>query len=65
MKEKDNKGEELERINDELFGSFDPKDEASIGGGPYTLTSSLTLSGGSFDHQADIDWNFEELKPEN
>jgi hypothetical protein len=40
MKDKDSiKGEELERINDELFGSFDPEDESWMVGGSGTLTT--------------------------
>ena len=66
MKEKDtNKGYELEKLSNELFGAFDPGDESLIGGGPYTITSHVTLSGSSLDHGADVDWNFEELKPSN
>lgn len=66
MKEKDViKGKELERMNEELFGAFDPGDESLIGGGWNTITSSVTFSGNSFDHAADIDWTFEELKPAN
>ena len=64
MNEKDvNKGYELEKIGDELFGAFEPGDEMLIGGSWNTITSHVTLSGSSFDHGADVDWSFEELKP--
>lgn len=66
MKAKDTiKGEELERLNNELFGTFDPGDEPFIGGGWDTITSHVTFSGNTFDHGVDIDWSFEEIKPSN
>lgn len=57
MKEKDIiKGEELERINSELFGSLDPDDESSIGGGPYTNTAVATYTPNGFDAMFDLDF---------
>ena len=45
MKEKDIiNGEELEKINSELFGSFDPEDESWLVGGSKTSTSWITYS---------------------
>jgi hypothetical protein len=57
------RGEELERVSEELFGTFDPGDEPFIGGGWDTITSRVTFSGSSYDSGFDIDWSFEEVKP--
>jgi hypothetical protein len=64
VKEKDTiKGEALEKINDELFGSFDPEDESWIGGGgSKTSTSWITYSPCCVDAAFDFDWNFAELE---
>ena len=63
MKEKNIiNGEELEKINDELFGSFDPEDESCIGGGSKTSTSWITYSPCCVDAAFDFDWNFAELE---
>ncbi len=59
MKQKDMKGEELERINDELFGSFDPVDK-SIGGGTITNTFMGTNSPSGPDAMMDLDYWFDE-----
>ena len=61
MKKKDIiKREELERINDELFGPFDPGDESSIGGDRTTNTSVYTYSPSGPDAMLDLDfWEFE------
>ena len=57
MKEKDIiKGEELERINNELFGPFDPGDESWIGGERTTNTSVYTYSPTSWDAMLDLDF---------
>jgi hypothetical protein len=57
MKEKDIiKGNELERLTDELFGLFDPEDESSIGGGPYTNTAVATYTPNGFDAMVDLDF---------
>jgi len=59
MKEKDIiNGEELERINNELFGSFDPEDELWIVGGSKTGTSSVTYTPTGPDGGVDFDWVF-------
>ena len=50
MKEK-----ELESIDNELFGSFDPGDEPWIGGRGFTHTSVATFSDGSIDIMLDLD----------
>lgn len=66
MKDKDIiKTEELERINNELFDSFDPVDETWIGGAWDTLTSSTTFTPSGFDAQMDVDWHFAEIEPGN
>ena len=66
MKEKDTiKGDELERTNEEFLGTFDPGDEMLVGGKWDTITSHMTFSGSSYDHGADVDWSFEEVKPAN
>jgi hypothetical protein len=62
MKEKSIlKGEELERIDNELFGSLDPEDESWIvGGSTITSTAMATYSPGGPDGIVDIDyWEFE------
>ncbi len=52
MKEK-----ELERIDNELFGSFDPGDEAWIVGGSKSLTTVYSFGpDGVVDHALDFDW---------
>lgn len=62
MKEKDIiNGEELERINSELFGSFDPEDESWIAGGSKTITSYITYSPCCVDASYDYDISFVEL----
>lgn len=61
MKEKDTiKGEELEKIDNELFGSFDPGDESWIGGDRTTNTTVATFSPSGADGMLDLDfWEFE------
>lgn len=55
-------GEELERINSELFGSFDPEDESWIVGGSKTASSSVTYTPNGPDGGADFDVVFAELE---
>jgi hypothetical protein len=56
MKEEDSiKGEALERIDDELFGSFDPESEFWLIGGSYTLTGGNTYSPSGPDGWRDLD----------
>jgi len=63
MKEKDIiNGEELERINSELFSSFDPEDEAWIVGGSKTTSSSVTYTPAGGDAGADFDAVFAEME---
>ncbi len=65
MKEKDIiNGEELERINSELFGSFDAEDASWIVGGSKTVCSSVTYTPTGPDGGADFDWVFAELESE-
>jgi hypothetical protein len=61
MKEKDIiKGEELERIDDELFSSFPPEDESWMVGGSKTITAVATYSPNGPDGMFDLDfWEFE------
>ena len=58
MRDKDIiKGEELERINNELFGSFDPEQESWMVGGSGTLTTMYSFGpNGVNDHAVDYDW---------
>ena len=56
------KGEELERINDELFNSFNPEDESWLVGGGKTSTSWITYSPSGVDAVFDIDINFAEME---
>lgn len=59
MKEKDiNNGKGLEKINSELFGSFDPEDELWIVGGSRTVTYMSTYTPTSMDVSVDFDWVF-------
>jgi hypothetical protein len=61
MKEKDIvKAGGLERLNNELFGSFDPEDESWIIGGEGTKTISdmATFSSGHIDYTLDYDISF-------
>lgn len=61
MKEKDViKGKELERINNEVFGFFDPEDEMSIGGYRVTHTGTATYSPSGYDAIVDLDISWEE-----
>jgi hypothetical protein len=64
MKQKDiTKGEELERINNELFGSFDPEDESGIGGGSTkTITDMYTFTPTGTDMNLDIEWDFSQIE---
>ena len=62
MKEKDIiNGEELERINSELFGSFDPEEESWIVGGAATGSGSATYTPAGFDAGGDVDFGLEEF----
>ena len=58
MKDKDIiKGEEPERINDELFSSFDAEDESWMVGGSGTVTAIYSFGpNGVNDHAVDYDW---------
>ena len=59
MKEKDTiNGEELERINSELFASFNPEDELWIVGGSTTFTWYATYMPDRADVGADFDYTF-------
>lgn len=62
MKKKNNtNGEELERLNSNLFRSFDPDDENWIaGGGSRTVTGGPTGTPESPDAWLDMDLIFEE-----
>ena len=65
MKQKDVKGKELERIDNELFRPFDAEDESWIIGGSYTITGTAyyTLTGNSPDYQGDADFDYAEFQP--
>lgn len=64
MKDKDIiKGEELEKINNELFDPFESDDESCIGGGDNrTYTSSLTYTPSGPDSGQDWDYIIGELE---
>jgi hypothetical protein len=63
MKEKDIiNSVELERINSELFGSFDPEDESWIVGGSKTVSGSVTFTPSGPDGGGDVDLVFAELE---
>lgn len=63
MKEKDMiNSEELERINSELFGSFDPEDESWIVGGSKTVSGSVTFTPNGPDGGGDFDYVFAEME---
>ena len=65
MKEKDIiNGEELETINSELFGAFDPEDESWIVGGSKSISGSATYTPNGPDGGVDFDWVFAELESE-
>lgn len=51
---------ELERINDELFGAFDPDDESWLVGGSYTITGGVTYSPEGPDAWRDLDISITE-----
>jgi hypothetical protein len=56
------KAEELEKINDELFCSFDPEDESWLVGGSKTSTTLITYSPCCVDAAFDTDINFAEIE---
>lgn len=56
------KSEELEKINSELFGSFDPEDESWIVGGSKSVTGSATYTPSGPDGTVDFDWVFAEME---
>ena len=57
---------EIERIEDELFGSFDPEDESWIVGGNKTVTSYITYSPCCVDAMVDFDYaEAETQSPDN
>ncbi len=47
--------EELESINSELFGAFDPGDDSCIGGNKLTVTEQSTYMDGMLDTLLDLD----------
>jgi hypothetical protein len=63
MNEKDiMRGEGLEKINSELFGSFDAEAESWIGGGDTkTITDMYTFTPTGSDLNVDIEWDFPQL----
>jgi len=53
-----NNGEELKRINSELFGPFGPVDEWGIvGGGTKTVTDYHTFTPNGLDTNLDFEWD--------
>lgn len=52
---------DLEKLSNELFGAFDPGDEAWLVGGSKTITGGPTYSPSGPDAWADLDnWYVEE-----
>jgi hypothetical protein len=49
---------ELENIESELFGAFDPGDELWIVGGSKTITDMATFTPTGVDHAIDIEYTF-------
>lgn len=65
MNEKDIfKSEQLERVNNEMFTSFNPEDGVLIGGGATkTITDMVTFSsGGQMDYVLDYELDFPALE---
>ena len=60
MKEKDIEGGQLEKLSNELFGAFDPHDEAWLVGGSKTITMGQTATPNGPDVWMDLD--FPELQ---
>jgi len=59
MKEKDtSNGEQLDKIESELFGTFDPQDELWIVGGSTTSTAMSTYTPTGVDAYIDMDYTF-------
>lgn len=68
MKEKEMiKSEELESINLEMFGPFNPEDEPWIGGSDVskTITYTATFSSGQTDYVLSFDLDFDLLQEGN
>ena len=64
MKKKNNiNGEELERLNSDLFRPFDPEDETWIVGGSKSITTAITYTPGSYDVLYDLDYDLAEVEP--
>lgn len=62
MKDKDIiRGEELKKIDPELFCTFDPEDETCIGGDTKTITDMATYSNGHTDMMLDYEIVFEPV----
>ena len=60
MKDKDIiRGEELRKIDSDLFCTFDPEDETLIGGDTKTITDMVTYSNGHTDMMLDYEIVFE------
>jgi len=49
------RGDELKKIDSELFCTFDPEDETWIGGDTKTITDMATYSNGHFDTVLDFE----------
>jgi hypothetical protein len=63
-KKNDINGQKLERLNSDLFRSFDPEDEPWIGGGSKTVTGGPTGTPDSPDAWLDMDWFPVETPPQ-
>ena len=62
MKDKDViRGEELKKIDSELFCTFDPEDETMIGGDTKTITDMVTYANGHTDMMLDYEIVFEPV----
>jgi hypothetical protein len=56
VEEKVMKEKELERLNSELFGAFDPEDESWLVGGSKTITMGQTATPNGPDIWMDLDF---------
>lgn len=62
MKDKDIiRGEELKKIDPELFCTFDPEDDTCIGGNTKTITDMATYSDGHIDTVLDFEIIFDAV----
>jgi hypothetical protein len=65
-KKNENNGKDLERLDSDLFRSFDPEEESWIVGGSKSITTMYSFGpDGVVDHALDVDWLPLETPPQN